>query len=517
MTKIMSTFNRKGESKTKEKSHWQALLFIMVLAFILRIFLVLYPEVIRIDGVEYIRHAKEVLVGNWTEGKSSPGYPALVAFAYILIKNYELAGIWVSIVFGVLLVIPVFYLGKAIFNEKVGVISGLVAVVHPFLHTFSGSVLTESTYHFFIATSVLFGWYAFRKGRFYHVLLFSVFVTLTFLTRPEGIGLLFVFIVWVFFFNPPEERRFWSKRMVMILIALLAFFAFSSPYLVQLRKETGKWSISKKLDISFGSISEVGDLPSINEIRPWRKGLPLLSLFKDPLSLSVRVGTGFFSSLYKFQQVFNPILSLFAVIGWVGIIRNRSPFFLKANFYIMTHHLFYFGLLLSILFASRRYTSHMISISIPWAAFGFWLFLRWIQERWRFVGSPKKFTVLLLVILLIGLFIQGRVIHPRDHRLIQKEAGLWMKDHLPRGVKIMSRMPQEAFYAELPWVIIPNKSYEEILRVARSNGIRYLVLDEDVEKRSPGFLGKFKEEDLTLIKDWNKQGQKVVIFEIVYP
>ncbi len=159
----------------------------------------------------------------------------------------------------------------------------------------------------------------------------------------------------------------------------------------------------------------------------------------------------------------------------------------------------------------------MISISIPWAAFGFWLFLRWIQERWRFVGSPKKLTVLLLVILLIGLFIQGRVIHPRDHRLIQKEAGLWMKDHLPRGVKIMSRMPQEAFYAELPWVIIPNKSYEEILRVARSNGIRYLVLDEDVEKRSPGFLGKFKEEDLTLIKDWNKQGQKVVIFEIVYP
>jgi len=517
MMEIISTFNRKGESESKGKNHWQALLFIMALAFILRIFLVLYPEVIHIDGVEYIRHAKEVLVGNWTEGKSSPGYPALVAFASTLIKNYELAGIWVSIVFGVLLVIPVFYLGKTIFNEKVGMISGLVVAVHPFLHTFSGSVLTESTYHFFIATSVLFGWYAFRKGRFDHVLLFSVFATLAFLTRPEAIGLLFVFIVWVFFFNPPEERRYWSKRMVMTLVALLAFLAFSSPYLGQLRKETGKWSISKKLDISVGSVSEVGDLPSVNEIRPWREGLPLLSLFKDPLSLSVRVGTGFFSSLYKFQQVFNPILSLFAVIGWVGIIRNRSPFSLKANCYIMTHHLFYFGLLLSILFTSRRYTSHMISISIPWAAFGFWLFLGWIQERGRFVGSQKKFMALLLVILLVGLFIQGRVIHPRDHRSIQKEAGLWMKDHLPRGVKIMSRLPQEAFYAELPWIIIPKKSYEEVLRVARSNGIRYLVLDEDVEKRSPGFLGKLKEEDLTLLKDWNKQDQKIVIFEIVYP
>jgi hypothetical protein len=158
----------------------------------------------------------------------------------------------------------------------------------------------------------------------------------------------------------------------------------------------------------------------------------------------------------------------------------------------------------------------MISISIPWAAFGFWLFLGWIQERWRFVGSPKKFTALLFVILLVALFIQGRVIHPRDHRLIQKEAGLWMKDHLPRGGKIMSRMPQEAFYAELPWVILPNKSYEEIFRVARSNGIRYFILDEDVEKHSPGFFEKLK-KDLILIKEWNKQDQKIAIFEIVYP
>ncbi len=517
MTENISTFNRKGESESNSKGHWQALLLIMALAFILRIFLVFYPEVIRIDGVEYIRHAKEVLAGDWTEGKSSPGYPALVAFVYTLIKNYEMAGIWVSIVFGVLLVVPVFYLGKTIFHEKVGMISGLVVAVHPFLHTFSGSVLTESTYHFFLATSVLFGWCAFRKGRFDHVLLFGAFATLAFLTRPEAIGLLFVFIVWVFFFNPPGERRYWPKRMGMILVALLAFLAFSSPYLIQLRKETGKWSISKKLDISVGSVSKMGDLPSVNEIRPWREGLPILSLFKDPLSLSVRVGTGFFSSLYKFQQVFNPILSLFAVIGWMGIIRNRSPFSLKANFYIISHHLFYFGLLLSILFTSRRYTSHMISISILWAAFGFWLFLGWIQERWRFVGATKKIPALLLVILLAVLFIQGRVIHPRDHRSIQKEAGLWMKDHLPGGAKIMSRLPQEAFYAELVWSILPNKSYEEVLRIARSNGIRYLVLDEDVEKRSQGFWEKLRDEDLTLLKDWNKQDQKIVIFEIVYP
>jgi 4-amino-4-deoxy-L-arabinose transferase-like glycosyltransferase len=517
MGEIISKFIRKEELGSEGKSHWRVLLLIMALAFVLRIFLVLYPEVIHNDGVEYIRYAKEVLAGNWTGGKSNPGYPVFIALVYTLIKNYELAGIWISIIFGVLLVIPVFYLGREIFNEKVGIISSLVVTVHPILYTFSGSVLTESTFHFFIVTSVLFGWYAFRKGRVYHVLLFSLFTSLAFLTRPEAIGFLLIFSIWVFFFNPSEEKRYISKRVMMILIAILAFLIFSSPFLIQIREETGKWSISRKVDVSIGSFSRMGDLPSLNEIRPWRKGLPLLSLLKDPPSLLVRVGTGLLMSFYQFQQVFNPILSFFAVIGWIGIIKNRSLYSLKANFYVMTYHFFYFGLVFSILMATRRYTSQMISISIPWAAFGFWVSLEWVRQRWKFVGNKERAAEILITLLLLILFIQGRMIHPREHREIQKEAGLWMKDHLPRGVQIMSRLPQEAFYAELPWFKIPKKSDEEVLKMARLNGVRYLILDEEVEKSSPEFWEKLKEKDLILLKDLNKEDQKIVIFEIVYP
>jgi asparagine N-glycosylation enzyme membrane subunit Stt3 len=109
---ILSKIVKKGEWEGERKTHWKILLLIMALAFILRIFLVLYPEVIHSDGVEYIRYAKEVLSGNWLGGKANPGYPVLIAFVSTLIKDYELAGIWVSILFGVLLVIPVFYLGR---------------------------------------------------------------------------------------------------------------------------------------------------------------------------------------------------------------------------------------------------------------------------------------------------------------------------------------------------------------------------------------------------------------------
>ena len=74
--------------------------------------------------------------------------------------------------------------------------------------------------------------------------------------------------------------------------------------------------------------------------------------------------------------------------------------------------------------------------------------------------------------------------------MIQKEVGLWMRDHLPKGQKMMSKMGQESFYAEQAWVKLPEKSYEEILKEARTKGVRYLVVDENIEKDSPDFLEK---------------------------
>jgi len=491
-------------------------MLILFIAFALRLILVFQPEVIHNDGIEYVRHAKEVLAGNWTGGKSSPLYPALIALAYGLVKNFELAGIWVSVLFGALLVLPVFYLGKTIFNEKVGIISALVASVQPLLYMHSGSVLTESIYHFFIATSVLFGCYAFSKGRFYQVLLFSLFTSLAFLTRPEAIGFLFVFSVWVVFVNPPKERRYWIKRVAMILIAVLAFLVFSSPYLIAIRKETGKWSISKKVEVSIGSTSEEKDETPLKKGKAWRHGLSLVSWIKHPLSALTIIGTGLLDSFYKFQQAFNPVLFLLALLGWIGIIQRRSQYSLKANFYVMSYHFFFFGLVLPFFLVSRRYTSQMVSISIPWAAFGFWVFLDWVQQRWKFVWKKERFVTILLIILLMVLFIQGRMIHTREHRAIHKEAGLWMKDHLPRGSKIMSRMPQEAFYAELPWTIFPKKSYEEVLRVARLSGVQYLNINEDIEEDSPGFWGKMEEKDLTLLKDFKRKNQRMSIFKISY-
>jgi 4-amino-4-deoxy-L-arabinose transferase-like glycosyltransferase len=507
---------------------WHVIILLLLIAFALRLVLLLQPEVIHNDGTEYVRHAKEVLAGNWTGGKGTPdypstgkfppAYPAFIAFIFLFIKNFELAGILVSVIFGTLLVLPVFYLGKEIFGEKVGVLSGLLVAVQRFLHTSSGSVLTESTYYFFIAASVLFGWRAFSQGKFHHVLLFSLFVSMAYLTRPEGIGLLFVLVIWVLLINPPERKRVWKKRVGIVLLAVFCFLLFSSPYLIQLRKELGKWQISKKASFSIGSPSEE-ESPSLNA---WEIGqkINFLDLAKKPLALLGKIGGGLVESFYRFNQAFNPVLFLLALLGWIKIFKMKSSYTFKANFYILSYHVFFFAFVLPFFWIERRYVSQMVSISMPWAALGClevagWLH-RWIEkERLR-----KKVSLILLLLLLGGLFVQGRVTHSRELRLIRKETGLWMRDHLPRNAKMMSRFPQEAFYAELPWVPIGVyvKSYEEILSVARSKKVRYLILDDSIEKGSPGFSEKIKEEDLILLKEFkDDKGRRMAVFQIVYP
>jgi 4-amino-4-deoxy-L-arabinose transferase-like glycosyltransferase len=135
---------------------WKWVLGLLVLAFLLRLPLLFFPEVIHNDGTEYVRHAKLIFAGDWAGGKAPPLYPALIALFRVFTGNFERAGILASVLFGSFLILPVYSLGRTLFNERVGALAALFAAVQPFLYIASGSVLTESVYFFLLTTSVLF-------------------------------------------------------------------------------------------------------------------------------------------------------------------------------------------------------------------------------------------------------------------------------------------------------------------------------------------------------------------------
>lgn len=486
---------------------------IFLFSLLIRIPLILFPEVIHNDGTVYISHAKRILSGDWSigSGLTHPFYPLLIALAHYIFPNGELAGIGVSVFLGSLLIIPLFYLASTLFNKKVGFYSVFFASVHPFLYIYSGSVLTESTFYFLLVSSVLFGWKAFEKGRFQDILSFSLFVSLSYLTRIEGIGFLILFVLWVLFVSPPIGERSWVKRVSIALIAISIFLIFSSPYLIQIKKETGNWQISKKISISLGSLSEE-DEESIIKIRE-NKSIRISSFIQSPLIFMKLIVLRGIESLYKFFQVYTPYLFIIALIG---IFMGKSEISsLKRNFFILSFSLYLLCFVHPLFRPGRRYATHVIPIALPWAAFGFLQIVEEIKKAVKKEKLQTKIFILFLIITLVSLFIQGRIMHRREHRIIQKEVGLWIKEHLPKGSKLMSRLPQEAFYGELEWIKIPSKDLEEVIKEAYSKKVQYLVIDHEVIKQSPKFLEKVRNcKELELLNHFERNSRWIKVFRI---
>ena len=59
------------------------------------------------------------------------------------------------------------------------------------------------------------------------------------------------------------------------------------------------------------------------------------------------------------------MLFLFALLGWIWIWRKRGSYSLKGKFYLLAYLIFFFGFVFPFFWVTRRYTSQMISISIP--------------------------------------------------------------------------------------------------------------------------------------------------------
>ena len=141
------SINLWSDPEERRPNSWKLLVLVLAIAFGLRFFLIISPEVIHNDGTEYVRHAKQILSGNWSGGKSPPLYPLLIVGFQFITQDYEMARICVSLIFGALLVLPIFYLGRSIFNEKVGTLSALLVAVHPFLYILHK--LNSSSYSIF--------------------------------------------------------------------------------------------------------------------------------------------------------------------------------------------------------------------------------------------------------------------------------------------------------------------------------------------------------------------------------
>lgn len=471
------------------------ILIIVALVFLalgFRLYSLQFFHVISTDGTSYVGAARALASGD-LHGVGIYGlYSVLIWVAGWVVSDLELAGRVVSIIFGSLLVVPLYLLGKRVMTHHAAVCASLLAVVWPPLVSFSCEVMTQALYGFLFLFSLYLVWRMCLHPSTYAGAMAGISVGLVFLTRPEGI-LLFLAAVPLYLVSHRERRT--SGPMAAAYLAGFTAIFLANLFLVH--NVTGEWQLSAKTDSALtDALSYYLNIPDLGYIAGYEpKGY--LEIIRDhpqfiwhnsvknaralagtfPLWLWLLIATGFLSGGFSARA--NGI-RLF-------LLTSIAPLAVLVVFYYVA-----FG-----------YTEAYLPVFFLWGGAGLCVAESSLVKRIQVSageGRPIFFDRLplavtcsaLYALVLFGSQLRADIPDSAYHfdmdngRRDEKRIGLLLKENLPPG-KIMTRWARIAFYAEREWINIPaGVGLDSVVKTARDNAVSYLVADGMLYSNRPG-------------------------------
>jgi 4-amino-4-deoxy-L-arabinose transferase-like glycosyltransferase len=259
------------------------------------------------EGAEYARIAQNLSEGNGYVGIATPGtqlffpplFPYLIAGAGLLIGNAELAGRTVSLLFGSLLVIPVWLIGYRMLGERAGVAAGAVIAIHPYLVWLSTTVHCEAVYLTLILAAVYTTMSAAEAPTKLRLAASGALYGVAYLVRPEAlvfmvVGLAGVLLGRAFLREKP------SAVLGRLLLVPLVFVVVTGPYILWLSAQVGSLRLEGKSPLNIetemrrqrgSSIDEAG-MAVGKDLRPqgvWNQ--PNISILRTHHSDAKLLGT----------------------------------------------------------------------------------------------------------------------------------------------------------------------------------------------------------------------------------
>jgi 4-amino-4-deoxy-L-arabinose transferase-like glycosyltransferase len=457
---------------------------------------------------------------NWLTGQGysftgysdvhhSPMYPLLTGVFYLLTHNMEVASDICYVLFGVLLVLPIYLLAKEMYGRGVGVVSVLLLAIYPAIATaplFWGT-LTEPPYYFFVYAGLWLVLLAIRRGRGWQHLLAGMCFGLAYLTRPEAVAYVAIGMVVLVLVRLFEKRSFTSATLTGLALYLVGFLLFFGPYAFYVHQHTGSWMISEKAGVTFVTgigLSE-GNTAAFDRAT-WgldstgrevfffsreSYNVSMLEVIRahpqEFVQLLVRNVRRFADSLLSsrlFPYFFLPLVGLaFFQAAW-DKARAKGELLLLASLTPVLAFLFFF--------IQDRYIATLLPTLVIWLGLGAYSLGDWLRStlanlrEGHALGSVWRTALVALptlALLLCLALMQPRAIagytNIGSFRIEHKTVGLWLKDNIPHNSVVMSRFPAIAFYGDTRWEPTPNADYARVLVYAKANGVTHFVLDEE--------------------------------------
>lgn len=451
-----------------------------IVAAAIRFYLLSQYYCISSDGVVYLRAAGEFYRGDIAAGLSSvypPGYPLLVAAVYPLIGQWELAGQLLSLLLGVLLLFPLYWIFADVFGERAALMACFLAAISPFLALYSVHVRSESTYIFFSAFAVYLFLSAIERQRGWAWFWGGVVAGYAYLVRPEAIGFLVIIPVVAVIRWFSQKRIHFSLWAASFGLLSAGFLLFSLPYIVYLSGDTGRLgAISRKAGITLAiNLKESGALADGDVQQD--AGLSSF-VFTDyvrqhPIRYLEQVASGvvpavgvYFETLY---YAYLPFLLLGTFVG----LRNRP--WTKPELLLVVFVLFYiFGF--ALIYVKRRYALQAVPISLGWVAVG--MVYTWEKLRTNFTAQKGTLLALSLGLVFLGATLARTLKPVSREKAYVRETGWYLKTQNKAGdLRVAVFDERVTFYAAAKTVSLIKVEQAKLRNELRKSRPDYLAVE----------------------------------------
>ncbi len=496
------------------------LILLFLISFLLSLYLYFHTYVIALDGAfQYIPLAKAFASGAFREALETTGqqplYPFLIALLSRFTPDMEMAGRLVASLSGILLIFPVYYLGKRLVSQRVAFFSALLLALHPYIRRYSADVLKESTYLFFLALALWFTWRTIQREDKFAFLLVPVWSLLAYLVRPDGSEIFPIAFFYLLLIKPYPSRK---ERLIALSLLSLSASLLALPYLFYLKELTGVWTLSKTKTLS-----------GLLGLEGWRDGIPLMEKILFALE---RVSQGILS-------VFHPFYLFLLVIG--GLKRRMNHLkegdgFLLIFFIIHSILLFLLALntteweregVVQTFQFSGRHVLPLLLFSIYWVGAGFETvsdgLIRKIESN-RFLSSRRLNTKAIFLwtlpfVILAAILLPKTLKPQRYERLPEKWAGIWIKNHLGGGQILFTTTPRVAYYADgkFEFITLDKTQMERVITSMKQRQALYLVLRERDTIQDPEVTRAIQQKFTELARFEGKRMESVLIYQIGSP
>ena len=513
-----------------------------------------HTPVISAEGSEYVRMALNLahghgLVGNLEgpETMYAPLFSLLTAGVYFVVRSGELAGHLVCLLFGTLLVLPMFLISRHLYGNRVAYVVGLLAALNPLLIELSASIYNENVYLPLLLFSTYFGMLALESRRIRDCCLTGLFIGLAYLTRPEAFAYPVFFMLAACALAAFEGRTNLKSYLTPFCIGAV-FLVLAAPYTIFLHAHTGHFRLEGKWNMNFTIANRIRSGMSyseaayglgehLSEAGPILNPSGFAAYTPYPRDLKNKIRTLLEMArlnrwtlndyLLDDRPIGAPLIFAFVLIGMFRKAWDRHRLLGEAVLLAISFSIIF--LMLTSSSADFRYVLPLLPFLVVWCANGIseagdWVCesVHQITERFRTSLRVRELFEAIALIAILALSASGAswvqlFSTERLEDLPLKQAGQWLHQQTSPNKRVACVSSLIPYYSESTKVEIPYANSSQALSYLAKKQVNFIVLDAWATQNRPAvkewMQGGIPDRRVHLIQEFGEKTNKVKIYQ----